>query len=263
MLTGTIPSRHGIHDWIRRGNYDVEKDGPDARLESLRGQSGYIEMLPAEGYDCAISGKWHLGDAHRIQKGFSFWEVHAEGGGPYFNALVISRGEIGYDPGYIMDAITDHALDFLRTRPGKQTPFYLGVHSTALHSPWDRQNHPSAVYDRYYNNCAFASLPLGLVPLCWVKGVSIPVNTMEKRRANLSEYNVAVEEMDHNVGRIIDWLEAHGMREKTLLVFLSDNGMNMGHHGVYGKGNATLPLNIFEESVRIPFIVSCPGTIQD
>jgi arylsulfatase A-like enzyme len=67
--------------------------------------------------------------------------------------------------------------------------------------------------------------------------------------------------MDRNVGRLLDWLEAAGLRENTLVVFTSDNGMNMGHHGVYGKGNATFPLNMFEESVKVPFIVSQPGIV--
>jgi arylsulfatase A-like enzyme len=68
--------------------------------------------------------------------------------------------------------------------------------------------------------------------------------------------------MDGNIGRLIDWLETNRLRDNTLIVFTSDNGMNMGHHGVFGKGNATFPLNMFEESIRVPFIVSRPGHVR-
>ena len=58
-----------------------------------------------------------------------------------------------------------------------------------------------------------------------------------------------------------DWLEQHGLRGNTLVVFTSDNGMNMGHHGVYGKGNATHPMNMFDTSVKVPFLASRPGFV--
>jgi arylsulfatase A-like enzyme len=69
--------------------------------------------------------------------------------------------------------------------------------------------------------------------------------------------------MDTNVGRLLDWLEANRLRENTLIVFTSDNGMNMGHHGVFGKGNATFPMNMFEESIRVPLLVSRPGHVPE
>ena len=47
--------------------------------------------------------------------------------------------------------------------------------------------------------------------------------------------------MDANIGRILDRLEELGMREDTIVIFTADNGMNMGHHGIWGKGNGTFP----------------------
>jgi len=68
--------------------------------------------------------------------------------------------------------------------------------------------------------------------------------------------------MDHGIGQIMDWLEEKGLRKNTLIVFMSDNGMNMGHHGVYGKGNTTWPQNMFDTSVKIPCIISRPGFVS-
>jgi arylsulfatase A-like enzyme len=67
--------------------------------------------------------------------------------------------------------------------------------------------------------------------------------------------------MDANVGRLIDWLEAHGLRENTLIIFSGDNGMNMGHHGIYGKGNGTFPMNMFDTAVKVPVLISRPGAV--
>ena len=263
LLTGRIPSQHGVHDWLAAGNTtaELEPAGKGELIEYLRGQSGYTEHLSAAGYTCGLSGKWHLGDSHHAQKGLSFWEVHAKGGGSYYNASLIRDGQVYEEPRYVTDVITDNALRFLESRVGEANPFYLGVHYTAPHSPWEREQHPAEFYDAYYEGCAFESVPDGVQPPDWVRYHSIPVKDAETRRSYLSGYYAAVTAMDRNIGRLLDWLDAHGLRENTLIVFTSDNGMNMGHHGVYGKGNATFPLNMFEESVKVPFIASHPGSI--
>jgi choline-sulfatase len=264
LLTGRIPSQHGIHDWLAAGNttadYEPERDGE--LIEYLAGQPGYTDYLAAAGYDCAISGKWHLGDSHHAQKGLDFWTVHAKGGGPYYNAPMVRDGDVYEEPGYVTDVFTDNALRWLEARESDARPFYLSVHYTAPHSPWTRENHPSDLYDRYYDDCLFDSVPDGLTPPEWVQYRSIPVADAEERRIFLSGYYAAVTAMDRNIGRLIDWLDANDLREETLIIFTSDNGMNMGHHGVYGKGNATYPLNMFDESIKVPFIVSHPGHIE-
>jgi arylsulfatase A-like enzyme len=81
----------------------------------------------------------------------------------------------------------------------------------------------------------------------------------EQRREILKGYFAAVTAMDTNIGRILDKLEQMGIRENTFVFFVSDNGMNMGHHGIYGKGNGTFPLNMYEESVKVPAIMSHPA----
>jgi arylsulfatase A-like enzyme len=77
----------------------------------------------------------------------------------------------------------------------------------------------------------------------------------------LKGYFAAITGMDRAIGRLLDRLDALGLRENTLVVFLADNGFNLGHHGIIGKGNGTFPLNMTEESVRVPFIISRPGHV--
>ncbi len=258
LLTGSIPSRHGVLDWIRAGNNETE----GKLIEYLSGRQGYTDYLREAGYECGISGKWHLGDAHHAQKNFSFWSVYASGGGTYYDAPMISGGKILKEKRYLTDAITQNALKWLEEQKNSSKPFYLSVHYTAPHSPWERNEHPVDIYDRYYNGCPFDSVPRELSPPEWVERLSIPVEDEKTRRSHLSGYYAAVTAMDKNIGSILEWLDENKLRENTLVVFTSDNGMNMGHHGVFGKGNATFPMNMFEESVRVPFIASHPGVIE-
>ena len=65
--------------------------------------------------------------------------------------------------------------------------------------------------------------------------------------------------MDHQIGRLLDRLEELGLTEDTIVIFTSDNGMNLGQHGIWGKGNGTFPQNMYDSSVKVPFIASWPG----
>jgi choline-sulfatase len=267
LLTGRIPSQHGVHDWLRRGNLAREsaahlgpgywsEDGP--AVEYLAGMHAYTEVLAENGYTCGLSGKWHLGDSLRPQKGFSFWRAVPYGGSDYFNAPVIRDGKVLVEPRYLTDAITDNALDFLNQQLGRPEPFYLSIHHNAPHSPWDTHQHPQELRD-LYRDCPFDSVPD--LPAHPLQMNSAPRGTGERRRELLTGYYAAISGVDRSLGRILDWLAAHNLRENTLIVFSGDNGMNMGHHGLWGKGNATFPANLYEESVKIPFIMAHSGAI--
>lgn len=75
-------------------------------------------------------------------------------------------------------------------------------------------------------------------------------------------YGALITAVDHNVGRIVRRLEELGIRENTLIVFCGDNGWNAGHHGVWGKGNATIPFNMYDGSIGVPMIWNHPGRIR-
>jgi arylsulfatase A-like enzyme len=254
ILTGRIPSQHGVHDWIRSGNVD---GAGDYAIEYLHGMTGTTDILAANGYACAMSGKWHLGDSRHPQKGFSHWYVHQRGGGPYYDAPMIRDGELVEEPGYVTDKITDDALGVLDRSSRDDVPLYLGVHYTAPHSPWI-DNHPQDIVESYAD-CPFESCPEE--PLHEWSIHTAPHGTGQQRIENLKGYFAAVTAMDANVGRLLDKLEALGLREHTLVMFMSDNGMNMGHHGIWGKGNGTFPQNMFDTSVKVPCLASHPGVI--
>ncbi len=261
FLTGLIPSQHGVHDWIRDGNVPPEQEMlvEDERevypaVAYLEGKIGYTDVMAQHGYTCAISGKWHLGDSLHPQNSFSYWYVHQKGGGPYNNAPMVRDGKLINEPGYVTNAITNEALKFLEEM---EEPFYLSVHYTAPHSPWINQ-HPQDIVDSY-DDCPFKSCPQE-AKHPWAGPLS---DRCLGNREALKGYFAAVTAMDIDVGRILDRIEELGLREDALIIFTSDNGFSCGHHGFWGKGNGTFPLNMYENSVKVPFIVSHPGHIPE
>jgi choline-sulfatase len=260
FLTGRMPSQHGVHDWIRKGNVEDPEGqhGYDQPVEYLAGMLGYTEVLAENGYRCALSGKWHMGASQTPQKGFQHWFTHGFGGGPYYGWTAVRDGKLYKEPGYVTDVFTDEALRFLDTHGDGPEPWYLHVTYTAPHSPWDRDNHPAEVWETY-NDCGFTATPD--LPLHPWQANTAPQGTGERRKELLHGYYTAITAMDTQIGRILDWLEAHDQRGNTLVVFTSDNGMNMGHHGIWGKGNGTFPMNLFDTSCKVPLIFSRPGQI--
>ena len=250
FLTGRIPSQHGVHDWIRGGNV-----GPDS-IRYLQDEVAYTDVLAGNGWTCGISGKWHLGDSQIAQHGFDHWYVHQLGGGPYNDPPMVRDGEAAIHPGYVTNLITDDALGFLDTHGPGDKPFYLSVHYTAPHSPWT--GHPQDIVDSY-DECAFESCPQE-PRHPWA--ISLTDECLGDTEM-LKGYFAAVTAMDADVGRILDKLDELGISENTLVVFTSDNGFSCGHHGFWGKGNGTWPLNMYENSIKVPFIASHPGVIPE
>jgi len=250
LLTGCIPSQHGIHDWLR------DDDDRQAAIEYLAGQYSYTKALSSAGYDCALAGKWHMGASERPQQGFRHWYCHKSGGGPYYGAPMYRDGTLYREEGYVTDAITDDALAYLDSRRDCDSPFFLYVGYTAPHAPW-LNNHPKQ-YTDLYQDCPFRSVPsLPRHP----DSIYLTDEVAKDTRANLIGYYAAVTAMDANIGRILRKLDEMQISQDTLVVFTSDNGFSCGHHGFWGKGNGTFPLNMYEESVKVPFIARQPGRI--
>ncbi|KAJ5190909.1 choline-sulfatase [Penicillium cinerascens] len=254
ILTGRIPSQHGVHDYIRSGNVNKEKTA----IEYLAGQPSYTEILADGGYSCALSGKWHLGNSRVPQKGFNRWFSIARGGCSYKRPDVVVNGDVRFEDGYITNFITENGISFMQEMSQEKKPFYLSVHYTAPHSPWERSEHLEQ-YLSLYDNCAFTSVPELPIHPCQVD--SCPHGEKEERKELLRGYYAAITAMDNGIGQLMQELDRLGIREDTLVAFISDNGMNMGHHGIWGKGNATSPLNVFDTSIKIPAIFRQPGVI--
>ena len=273
ILTGRMPSAHGVHDWLRSGNVDAARFAAQGRenpyggyadeaepVAYTEGMPAYTDMLKAEGYVCALSGKWHLGDSVRPQHGFDEWYSLGKGGCFYYHPDIAENGDIRVLHGqYVTDLITRRACLDIERLSGQERPFYLSVHYTAPHNPWSADQHPKKWID-YYENCGFESVP------------DVPdhpnmttgrVYGTPARRENLRGYFAAISAMDEGIGSILKALEEKKILDETLVIFMSDNGMSMGHHGIWGKGNGTFPMNMYDTAVKTPFIARCPALIAN
>jgi arylsulfatase A-like enzyme len=266
-FTGRLPSQHGVHDWISAGN----GCGGDKPINYTLHETAYTDVLAKHNYTCAISGKYHLGAQPFPQHSFTHWFVHQSGGGDYNDPPLVKDGQCVNIEGYITDIITNDAISFLNDYVDSKNkkPFYLSVHYTSPHSPYVGSDgkassmHPKEIVD-LYEDANFTSCPQEPKSPYAREGTPLGGLTNEclGNRECLKGYYAAVTAMDLNIGRILNELEILSLQSDTLVVFSSDHGFNAGHHGLWGKGNAVYPINMFETSVRIPMIWYHPGVIK-
>ncbi|HUR45689.1 MAG TPA: sulfatase [Candidatus Saccharimonadales bacterium] len=97
--------------------------------------------------------------------------------------------------------------------------------------------------------------------------VEIQVNGLQKRLTGeelnkwkyqryMQDYLACVQSVDDNVGRMLDWLDANGLAENTVVIYTSDQGLFLGDHGLYDKRF------MYEPSIKMPFLVRWPGVIK-
>jgi arylsulfatase A-like enzyme len=77
-----------------------------------------------------------------------------------------------------------------------------------------------------------------------------------KYQRYMQDYLACVQSVDDNVGRLLDWLDANGLRDNTVVIYTSDQGFFLGEHGLFDKRF------MYEESLRMPFLVRWPGGIR-
>lgn len=250
LLTGRLASQHGIHDYLASTIPQIH------RRPWLQDELTLAQLLSQAGYQTAHCGKWHLGSDYQPQAGFAHWfsgvgDYPAEHGGDHR----FSRdGVIETVAGQRSPVITDAAIDFLRQREA-DAPFFLQIGYFGTHNPWRGQPERLAAqyrerdYPQLRNQIAY---PFG------AQALESTLPTRLQPAEALAQYYAAVSHIDEAVGRLLDELDALQIRESTLLVFTSDHGLCCGQHGLWGKGNATLPLNMLEESIRVPLIFNQP-----
>jgi arylsulfatase A-like enzyme len=199
-------------------------------------------------------GKWHMGGDDHAQRGFTEWATVPGGGGTYRDPVFVHNGARSPMKGFKTDLVGDFAIDFLN-RQKPETPFCLLVPFYAPHTPYDYQ--PER-YRALYAKSSFSDFP-DQAPN---KNQNPVLRNLQGNVNAKLGYSALVSAADANIGRIVDRLAQLGMREDTLVIFTADQGWNAGHHGVWGKGNGTVPFNMYEESVRVPLIWNHPARIR-
>jgi arylsulfatase A-like enzyme len=234
LYTGKYPHTNGMY----ANHYAIHLD-QDFLPEILRGQ----------GYQTGYFGKWHLdgGMKHSFvppgkrRLGFERF-VGFNRGHEYFNSIYYRDTpqpitSHRYEP----DFQTDHLIEFMSDclLAGRERPF-LAVIS---YGP----PHPPLVAPEYF------------LELYTHEEVPVAENTPQcsearrEAREFLAKYYGLIANIDHNVGRILDWLDWTGLNENTVVILLSDHGEMAGEHGRYAKKT------YYRSAMQVPYLVRFPG----
>lgn len=238
------------------------------------GQPTFLSQLKAAGYRTAMIGKWHLGHgAGHDPDNVDHWEV-LPGQGDYWNPTFLSANGTRQIEGYATDLITDLATEWVEGLEGDD-PWCVLVWHKAPHRPWEpKPEHralfaeprpiPATFWDDYSTRTASIRrtamrvadhLSIEDLKDNPPEGLDAEAEAMWKYQRYMRDYLACVHSVDENVGRLTDWLAERGDLDDTITVYSSDQGFFLGDHGWFDKRL------MFEESLRMPFLVRYPRAI--
>jgi len=262
VLTGLMPSQHGVHHWLLNGTLQT---GPDAQC-TIAEFTTLPEALSEAGYYCGLVGKWHLGDNLNPQEGFDYWVTMPSGlTKDFYNVEVVEDGEIRRQPGYITEFWTDRAIRFLEQAKARQDtdeqPFYLHLTYNGPYSlDPDLLTNPERSGNRHterYANMPMDSFPR-MEPHPGLFKHTKELNNVDAMRASAAQ----ISGVDDGVGEVMAALERLGLTDNTLVVFTSDQGTAGGHHGIWGMGHNTKPSVAYDSVQQVPLIIRQPGQVS-
>ena len=248
----------------------------------------FPQYLQQAGYQTGYFGKWHMGNhSDEPQPGFDHWESF-RGQGVYYAPTLNINGErhtYGEDI-YITDLLTDHAVEWLEQRNNNQ-PFFMYLSHKAVHSQFSpAQRHlgsyeeEEVIYPPSYETPLYGETTLpsdssdgdpargreyygdNRIP-DWVKNQRESwhgVDYMYHGRTNFEDffhrYTETLMGIDDSVGVVLDFLDTNGLAEDTLVIYMGDNGLSFGEHGIIDKRH------FYEESAKVPLLVRLPTELK-
>jgi len=249
FLTGLYGSQVGITDYL---TLDEGTSGMGLPASALT----WPRVLQQSGYRTALFGKYHLGtlpDFHPTKRGFDYFMGTTQGAFAPMNPKLEVNGHMTELKGASSDVVMDDALRWIEANQDKS--FAALIHFREPHLPYAPVPEEDA---RLFENLD-PTIPD-------VKGLD---------RAQVKQfhrdYYAAIHAVDRNLGKLLALLERLKLDRRTIVMFQSDHGYNIGHHGIHTKGNGiaiyggvngpTRP-NMWDTSLRIPLLIRWPGTLK-
>ena len=256
ILTGLYAHAHGV-----RNNFTELP----ASLPTWPGR------LREQGYATGYCGKWHMGEDNDSPRPGFDWFVSHKGQGKYFDTEWNVNGQRHETPkGYYTTVVTDYAADWLARRPSGK-PWALCIGHKAPHSFYFPEEQYKHAFDEVRVPYPQSAFHLDGQP-DWIRqrlptwhGIYGPLFEWRKQFPDTRPEGVrdfenmvhaywgTVLSVDDSVGRLVQLLESRGELENTLIIFMGDNGLLEGEHGMVDKRT------MHEPSIRIPIIARGPG----
>ncbi|MDA7920258.1 sulfatase-like hydrolase/transferase [Verrucomicrobiales bacterium] len=232
----------------------------------------WSQLMSQSGYLTYFTGKWHVrADANKIfdvarnvrggmpQQTKTGYDRPVQGVPDAWRPFDRSFGGFWEGGKHWSEVVGDDACDFLSEAKADENPFFMYI---AFNAPHDPRQAPKEFVDRY-------PLDRIMIPENYQpdypdrKLIDNPVTLRDERlspvprteyavQVHRQEYYAIITHMDEQVGRILDALEKSGKADNTYIVFTSDHGLAVGHHGFMGKQN------LYDHSTHVPFMIVGP-----
>lgn len=237
-------------------------------------QPTFLSLLREAGYRTAMIGKWHMGHGEgHDPEGVDHWEV-LPGQGDYWDPEFINADGKHRIEGYATDIITDLSIDWVESLEGDD-PWCVLVWHKAPHRSWEPKEEHRALYedprpvpDTFWDDYSTRSTSVRRAAMRVAdhltsedlkddppEGLTYEEQALWKYQRYMRDYLACVHSVDENVGRLTDWLRERGDFDDTMMIYSSDQGFFLGDHGWFDKRF------MFEESLRMPFLLSYPNKV--
>jgi arylsulfatase A-like enzyme len=207
-------------------------------------------IFMANGYKTGMFGKWHLGANYPYRpqdRGFeeSVWfpsshigSVSDYWGNDYFDDTYRHNGELQKYNGYCTDVFFAEAKKFIESSIAEGKPFFAYIPTNTPHGPFNAKEEDIKVLEELYDNSIFPG-------------------KNEKLKNSLVRYLAMIRNVDTNVGSLLDFLDKKGVRDNTIIVFLTDNGSIMGIK-YYNAGMRGMKTELWDGGHRVPCFINWP-----
>jgi len=251
LLTGLYQHQAGVGDMVADLGYPSYQGHLNDKCVTL------AEALKHNGYQAFMSGKWHVGkqpEVHPLRRGFDRYFGLIDGAGSYFEKKAYRVNQVppvwmleseDFDPPdsgfYLTDAITDHAISFLKSDAKGDKPFFLYLAYTAPHWPLHALPEDIAKYRGSYmkgwdklREERFARMKeMGILDASVKLSPRDPMSPewdslgdeeKEMWDLRMAVYAAMIDRLDQNIGRVVKYLTDRGIINNTLILFMADNG---------------------------------------
>jgi len=265
LLTGLLPSQHGVQDWLD----DKEMKNWPSDWNAIREFRTLPYTLKTRGYETSLIGKWHLGQPKLPNEWFDYWVTFNLGHTLDFwdNEINDNSKKYQVKGQHSVDFFSDKAVEYLKNYD-REKPFFMMVtyNGPYLNPPTNMGPAKNRHYE-YYKDKEFPSFPRNRVNENILQGAMEPdpeewylnlarMNNDQESMANVASQNTLI---DEGVGRLLEALKEAGLAENTLVIYTSDQGNFFGQHGYWGHTDNTFPASTYDTAMNIPLIVRYPG----